>query len=250
MFANSPNRRPRPTSLLRRSGLFLLLIATVLAAGAILTRAHAQAPSKRPAEKSPTSASSPNKKSVAPDKPASSPKVRTPEERIAELSALFKALSSKDEAELEKIRHKRFEIPEDDLNLYIEDDLQKHPRFGIKKAKVHLRNNNTLSADSVVDFEAVREEDRSLMLRLVSWFLRGDQKLHTEAQFFFEGRSMTYRIDKCTLNDTSLSPRLAEKVVEIIARRQDPPLDTTKPIELPPTIRDVKFQNALLIIVT
>lgn len=175
--------------------------------------------------------------------------VSTQSEKAARVNAIFQSL--KDDAPTEKALRKNstIRITEDELNAYLEEEYRNKPHSGMKSASVQLFDSNRVAADSVINIDDVKTEN-SLALKMLTLLFSGNQRLHAEARLIFRDNTVTYELERAQLNNVALPNSLVEKLIEILARKQSPKIDVTRPIPLSSSIKHVEVRRGLLVIQT
>jgi hypothetical protein len=177
------------------------------------------------------------------------PRPMTTAEKAARVDTIFKSLRENPPEGITPPKNQQIRITEDELNAYLDAEYRGKSHIGMKTAKVNLFDESRVSADSVINVDEIKTEG-SMALKLVTLFFSGEQTVHAEAKMIFNGNTVFYQIERAQLNGVTLPNAVVEKLIEILARKQNQKVDVTKPIPLTPAIKHVEIRKGLLIIQT
>jgi hypothetical protein len=140
-----------------------------------------------------------------------------------------------------------FEIPEEEINVYLDYSLRVVRRPGIERVAVKLLPHNEVQATAVIDFDAVgRWNPGTVPLRLQP-SLSGKRAIYLEAQF--EAHDGIFNFTLKAAQDSEHRPipkNVAESILRSLGAQQPEQYDTSGPIQLPLGLQRVWTENALL----
>lgn len=139
-----------------------------------------------------------------------------------------------------------FEFAESEVNDYLAYALKADPRPGIQEASVRLTGSNRLTASLLVDFDAVKSWDASLIPAEMAPALTGRKMVKVDAEFAVKDRRVLLKTHSMELADLKLAPPVFQPMLNAIAARQPEKYDLTRPVTLPFELRTVWIRDRIL----
>ncbi len=175
-------------------------------------------------------------------KVAPPPKPKTPAERVADTLQEFIVqadLRSRGKNPPEKV----VRFSESDVNAYMQQAIQSKSRYGIKSVYVKLLGTNYMAATTTIDFDKVKVDDQSLAVRMVRALLSGEKQIYVEGSLNSADGKGQFTLQKAYFGSVRLPVYFIDKVINYLGRRQNPPVDTSKPAALPYGLRKVEVSR-------
>ena len=179
------------------------------------------------------------KPAVAVVKVAPPPKPKTPAEKVADTLQEFVVqadLRNRGKKPAEKV----VRFSESDVNAYMQQAIKNKSRYGIKSVYVKLLGANYLAATTTIDFDKVKVDDQSLAVRMVRYLLSGERQIYVEGALNSAEGKGQFNLQKAYFGSVRLPVYFIDKVINYLGRRQNPPLDTSKPAALPYGLKKVE----------
>ena len=177
---------------------------------------------------------------VAVVKVAPPPKPKTPAEKVADTLQEFVVqadLRNRGKHPPEKVAR----LSEGDVNAYMQQAIKNKSRFGVKSVYIKLLAPNYVSATTTIDFDKVKVDDQSFAVRMVRALLSGEKQIYVEGFLNSKDGKGQFALQKAYFGSVRLPVYFIDKVINYLGRRQNPPLDTSKPAELPYGLKKVEI---------
>ena len=178
------------------------------------------------------------KKASLPPKPPETPRPKPPAERVADVLLEFIARANERSAGKTPLE-KTVRLSEGDLNAYLQQAVQRKPRFGLTSVYIKLISPGYVGTTATIDFDQVQVDDSSLAVRMVRSVLSGRQQIYLEGSVSGKDGLGQFKLEKAYFGSIRLPVYFIEKVISFLGQRQNPPVDPEKPIPLPFGIRKV-----------
>ncbi|HEY2933703.1 MAG TPA: hypothetical protein VGK99_18355 [Acidobacteriota bacterium] len=180
----------------------------------------------------------PKKPALAAPKPVP-PVPRTPAERVSFI--LQDYITQADS----RIRGKNppermIRLGEGDINAYVQQAVKAKSRFGVNSVYIKFIGPNYLGATTRIDFNKVKVEDQSLAVRMVRSVLSGEKQIYVEGFVNTNNGKGLFRLEKAYFGNLRLPVYFIEKVINYLGSRQNPPIDTSKPVPLPYGLKKIE----------
>lgn len=144
---------------------------------------------------------------------------------------------------------KTYTIAEPELNRYLAHQIAAERPPGIKSASVSLGDNNRVAAILLINMDELKSEDESFTLKMAKLIMSGEQRVDVEGALRSDGGKGTFSLERVAINGTELPSFLATEVARAIGKRQEPPVDITRPFDLPHNIRKIEISRGQLKII-
>lgn len=144
---------------------------------------------------------------------------------------------------------KTYTIAEPELNRYLAHQIAAERPPGIKSASVILGDNNHVAAALLVDMDELRAKEESFTIKMAKLIMSGEQKVDVAGTLRSDGGKGSFSLESVAINDTALPSFLAQEVARAIGKRQTPPIDITRPFDLPHNIRKIEISRGQLKII-
>jgi hypothetical protein len=140
-----------------------------------------------------------------------------------------------------------FEIPEEEINVYLAYSLRVLRRPGIEGMTLKLLPHNEVQATAVIDFDAVgRWNPGTVPLRLQP-ALSGKREIRLEAQFEAHDGILNFMLKAAQDREHKPIPKnVAESILRSLGAQQPEQYDTSRPIQLPFGLQRVWTENQML----
>lgn len=135
---------------------------------------------------------------------------------------------------------KTIRLGEGDVNAYIQQAVKTKSRFGVNAVYVKFIGANYLGATTRIDFNKVKVEDQSLPVRMVRSVLSGERQIYVEGFVNTLNGKGQFRLEKAYFGSLRLPVYFIEKVIHFLGSRQNPPIDTSKPVPLPYGLKKIE----------
>jgi hypothetical protein len=126
-----------------------------------------------------------------------------------------------------------FQLSETEINDYLRYSLKTTPRPGVDSVTIKVFAKDYISTLTRVDFDTVERWHPGTIPTVLRPILKGKKAITMDFRIHAEGSQMTFSVEKARYEDMTLSPFLAEKLIQIVAARQPEKYDTNKPLPLP-----------------
>ena len=137
-------------------------------------------------------------------------------------------------------RHRvSFSLSDSEINDYMKYALRTTPRPGLNSVTVKIFPKNYVSTFVVVDFDAVERWKPGTIPGLLRPVLRGKQSIWVDYRFGTKNSKLAFSVEKAYFGSIRLPSYFVEKMIGIVAARQPEHYDTSKPLPLPFSLRDV-----------
>jgi hypothetical protein len=143
-------------------------------------------------------------------------------------------------------RHVSVTLTDGEINDYMRYALRATPRPGLESVTVKLLPHNYVSTFTVVDFDAIERWKPGTIPTLLKPFLRGKQSISVDYQFTAANSKISFSVEKAYYDKLRLPAFFVEMMIQIVAARQPEHYDTSKPLPLPFSLRQVWTENQLV----
>jgi hypothetical protein len=138
-------------------------------------------------------------------------------------------------------------ITEADLNAYLAEELAKQSQQPVKEFSVILLE-GTFSANATVDMDDVELDEDSMMTMLFRSVLSGEQLVFLKGKVTTSNHVGRYETLEASLNGVTIPSSLVNMLLGSLGKRLEPPIDPTKPFDLPYGIREARLLPGKLVI--
>jgi len=153
--------------------------------------------------------------------------------------ALFRELRDA-EAQSPAVRRRvSFTLSDSEINDYMRYALRTTPRPGLDSVTVKVFPHNYVSTFAVVDFDAVERWKPGTIPGILRPALHGKQSIWVDYRFAAASGKVTFSVEKAYYDKLRLPAFFVEKMIQIVAARQPEHYDTSKPLPLPFSLRNV-----------
>ncbi len=142
-----------------------------------------------------------------------------------------------------------YTITEPELNRYLAHQIAAERPPGIKSASVSLGDNNRVAATLLINMDELKSEGESFTLKIARLVMSGEQKVDVAGSLQSNGGKGTFSLERVAINGTALPSFLAAEVARAVGKRQKPPVDITRPFDLPHNIEKVEISRGQLKII-
>ena len=132
-----------------------------------------------------------------------------------------------------------FQLSESEINAYMRYSLAETPRPGLQSITLKLFAQNYVSTFTVADFDAIERWRPGTIPALLKPVLKGKKTIWVDCRFRVADGKIAFSVEKAYFENTRLPALLVEKMIAIVAARQPEKYDTTKPMLLPFSLRQV-----------
>lgn len=143
-------------------------------------------------------------------------------------------------------RHVSFALSDREINDYIRYSLRRTPRPGLDSVTVKIFPHNYLSTFTEVDFDAVQRWKPGTISGILRPILHGKQSIWVDYRFTAANSKITFSVEKAYYNKVRLPAFFVEKIIQIVAARQPEHYDTSKPLPLPFSLRQVWTEDQMV----
>jgi hypothetical protein len=143
-------------------------------------------------------------------------------------------------------RHVSFALSDSEINDYMRYALRTIPRPGLDSVTVKLFPHNYVSTFSVVDFDAVQRWKPDAIPLLLRPVLHGKQSIWVDCRFAAANSTITFSVEKAYYDKLRLPAFFVEEMIHIIAARQPERYDTSHPLPLPFSLRQVWAESHIV----
>ena len=143
-------------------------------------------------------------------------------------------------------RHVSFALSDREINDYMLYALHATPRPGLDSVTVKIFPHNYVSTFTVVDFDAVERWKPGTIPGILRPALHGKQSIWVDYRFSAADSKITFSVEKAYYDKLRLPAFFVEKMIGIVAARQPEHYDTSKPLPLPFSLRNVWTENQLV----
>jgi hypothetical protein len=157
--------------------------------------------------------------------------------------AMFQELRDAEAQPASSRRHVSFALSDSEINDYMRYALRTTPRPGLNSVTVKIFPQNYVSTFTVVDFDAVERWKPGTIPTVLKPVLHGKQTIWVDYRFFTANSKLTFSVEKAYYDSIRLPAFFVEKMIEIVAARQPEHYDTSKPLPLPFSLRNVWTEN-------
>jgi hypothetical protein len=148
------------------------------------------------------------------------------------------------EAQPPAARHQvSFSLTDTEINEYMRYALRTTPRPGLDSVTVKIFPHNYVSTYTVVDFDAVEKWKPGTIPGILKPVLHGKQSIWVDYRFSAPDSKITFSVEKAYYDKLRLPAIFVEKMIQIVAARQPEHYDTSKPLPLPFSLRNVWTEN-------
>jgi hypothetical protein len=141
---------------------------------------------------------------------------------------------------------KQFTVSARELNSYIAQEMKAHPPKGMKSLVVDLKEPNHVSATALLDFSQIKMPDNSFAAAAAKKLLSGDRYVKVEGTLDSQQNMGAFSIDRAEVAGMPLPTSLVTMLVKRIGEKQHPPVDITKPFNLPYGIERLEISNGAI----
>lgn len=151
------------------------------------------------------------------------------------------------EAQPAQVRqHISFSFSDQEINDYMCYALRTTPRPGLDSLTVKIFPHNYLSTYTVVDFDAVERWKPGTIPGILRPVLHGKQSIWVDYRFAAADSKLTFSVEKAYFGTLRLPAIFVQKMIQIVATRQPEHYDTSKPLPLPFSLRNVWTENQIV----
>jgi hypothetical protein len=143
-------------------------------------------------------------------------------------------------------RHVSFALSDREINDYMRYALRTTPRPGLDSVTVKVFPQNYVSTFAIVDFDAVERWKPGTIPVPLRPILRGKQSIWVDCRFAARNSAVTFSVEKAYYDQVPLPAFFVQKLIEIVAARQPEHYDTSKPLPLPFSLRQVWTENQVV----
>lgn len=173
-------------------------------------------------------------------KPASGKTVaKQPHERVEEIAQTL---------EYEQLRQPKspprtYSMSEGEINSYIVYKMKQQPVKGMKSLVLNLQDANHLTATALVDFDQVKLRNEGMMGSLFKKIMTGDHYLKMDGTLASGQHKGQFVVTRAELGGVVIPNSLVLAIIRHVGEKQHPPVDLTKPFELPYGIERVEIST-------
>ena len=139
-------------------------------------------------------------------------------------------------------------LSETELNAYMQHAVIRKTRFGIQSVYIKLMGGNRLGTTTTIDFDKVAVEDESLAIRMVRSLLSGRKQIYVEGVVTTDKGMGQFSLEKAYFGSVRLPVYFIEKVINFLGHRQNPPVDTSKPVPLPYGLKKLEVYDGSIVL--
>lgn len=175
------------------------------------------------------------------------PKPKTPAEKVADILQEFVVqtdLRSHGKHPPEKV----VRLTEGDVNAYMQQAIKNKTRYGVKSVYIKLIGTNYLAATTTIDFDKAKVEDQSFAVRMVRALLSGERQIYLEGTVNTKDGKGQFTLQKAYFGSIRLPVYFIDKIINYLGRRQNPPVDTSKPAPLPYGLKSVDITTGSIVL--
>jgi hypothetical protein len=143
-------------------------------------------------------------------------------------------------------RHVSFVLSDAEINDYMRNALRTTPRPGVDSVTVKIFPQNYVSTFTVVDFDAVERWKPGTIPGILRPVLHGKQSIWVDYRFATADSKITFSVEKAYYDKLRLPAFFVEKMIQIVAARQPEHYDTSKPLQLPFSLRQVWTERQIV----
>jgi hypothetical protein len=136
-------------------------------------------------------------------------------------------------------RRVSFALADREINDYMRYALHATPRPGLDSVTVKIFPHNYVSTFTMVDFDAVERWKPGTIPALLRPVLHGKQSIWVDYRFSASESKITFSVEKAYYDSIRLPAFFVEKMIQIVAARQPEHFDTSKPLPMPFSLRQV-----------
>ena len=142
--------------------------------------------------------------------------------------------------------HVSVALTDSEINDYMRYALRTTPRPGLKSLTVKIFPHTYVSTFTVVDFDAVERWKPGTIPTLLKPFLHGKQSIGVDYRFAAANSKVTFSVEKAYYDNIRLPAFFVGMMIQIVAARQPEHYDTSKPLPLPFSLRQVWTESQLV----
>jgi hypothetical protein len=140
-----------------------------------------------------------------------------------------------------------FEIPEEEINAYLNYSLRVIKRPGIERVTVKLLPHNEVRAAAVIDFDAVERWNRGTVPLRLQPALSGKREIYLDTQFEAHDGTLHFTLKEAQDHEHKPIPKnVAESILRSLGAQQPEQYDTSGPIQLPMGLQRVWTESQML----
>lgn len=136
-------------------------------------------------------------------------------------------------------QHVSFALSDREINDYMIYSLRTTPRPGLNSVTVKIFPHNYVSTFTTVDFDAVERWKPGTIPGILRAILHGKQSIWVDYRFTTTNSKITFSVEKAYYGSIRLPAFFVEKMIQIVAARQPEHYDTSKPVAMPFSLRQV-----------
>jgi hypothetical protein len=159
---------------------------------------------------------------------------------------MFQELREAEAQPADKRRHVSFALSDTEINDYMRYALRTTPRPGLESVTVKIFPHNYVSTYTVVDFDAVERWKPGTIPSLLRPVLRGKQSIWVDYRFGGANSKISFTVEKAYYDSIRLPAFFVDKMIQIVAARQPEHYDTSKPLPLPFSLRNVWTEDKIV----
>jgi hypothetical protein len=137
-------------------------------------------------------------------------------------------------------------LTDGEINDYMRYALRATPRPGLESVTVKLLPHNYVSTFAVIDFDAVERWKPGAIPTWLKPFLHGKQTISVDYQFTAVNSKISFSVQRAYYDKLRLPAFFVEMMIGIVAARQPEHYDTSKPLPLPFSLRQVWTESRLV----
>ncbi|MBI2822793.1 MAG: hypothetical protein HYX74_11280 [Acidobacteria bacterium] len=139
-------------------------------------------------------------------------------------------------------------LSESEVNAYLQQAIEKKSRYGVTAVQIKLLGRDYVGLTTMIDFDKVQVDDPSLAVRMVRSLLSGEQRVYVEGVLSSSNGEGEFKLEKAYFGSVRLPVYFIEKVIHFLGQRQNPPVDTSKPAQLPYGLRKVEISAGSVVL--
>ena len=132
-----------------------------------------------------------------------------------------------------------FQLSDSEINDYLRYSLLATPRPGLESVRVKVFALNYISTYTIVDFDAIERWHPGTIPLLLRPVLSGKKSIWVDYRFQVQNARLTFSVEKAYYQDIRLPAFFVQKMIGIVAARQPEKYDTSKPLPLPFSLRQL-----------
>lgn len=144
---------------------------------------------------------------------------------------------------------RRFELTEAEINAYIKFWIQTHggkEGIEVRSAALHFLPGNVVAAEAVAGIGAgpvaqLGSESSAPFVRTLLRLLDADNSVRLECQAEAKDGKLSLAVRSLKIKSFALPVSLVRRILEVVGRKQRPPVDLTRPFDLPNGIENAQI---------